>query len=113
MPSVDAPSSKSNQEAQSQDMNHELRRALSGAIGALSGRQTTESFYAVTWEELAQQQIQRIEGTGTAARPTELERIDRLEQVVLSAVAKIREIPPERFLPRDRNADVNTPLNPL
>ena len=112
MPSVDAPSQQANQEAPSLDLNLELRRVLNQSVGAVLGRQTTESFYALTYEELADQQIERIEGKGTETRPNELERVNKIESDLINAVAQIRNIPPESFLLADPDRDVNTPLEP-
>ena len=58
----------------------------------------------------ADQQIERIEGKGTATRPNELERVDKIESDLLNAVAQIRDIPPENFLLADPTRDVNTPV---
>lgn len=110
MPNVDSPSQQANQEAPSLDLNLELRRVLNQSVGAVLGRQNTESFYALTYEELADQQIERIEGKGTATRPNELERVDKIESDLLNAVAQIRDIPPENFLLADPTRDVNTPV---
>lgn len=85
---------------------------LNQSLGAVQGRQTTESFFALTYEELADQQIERISGQGTATRPNELERVNRVEQDLLNAVAQIRNIPPEQFLLSDSTRDVNTPVDP-
>ncbi len=112
MPSIDAPSAEANKEAPSLDLNLELRRVLNQSIGAVLGRQATESFYALTYEELADQQIERIEGNGSSTRPNELERVNKIESDLLSAVEQIRNIPPENFLLADPTRDVNTPIDP-
>jgi hypothetical protein len=112
MSSVDAPSNQENQEAQALDQNFELRRILNQALGAVQGRQTTESFFALTYEELADQQIERIEGKGTTTRPNELERINQIESDLLNLVSQVRNVPPENFLLSDRSRDVNTPVEP-
>lgn len=112
MPSVDDPSQPENREQALQDQNYELRRVLNQSIGAVLGRQATESFYALTYEELADQQIERIEGKGTTTRPNELERVNKIESDLLNAVAQIRQIPPEKFLLSDPARDVNTPAEP-
>lgn len=112
MPSVSAPSQTAKQEAVSLDMNMSLRSILSRAVGSVLGRQLSESFHAVTYEELADQQIERIEGQGTSTRPNELERLASLESDLLNAVAQIRNIPPENFILADRSVDVNTPVDP-
>jgi hypothetical protein len=112
VPSVDSPSQQANKEAPALDLNEELRRVLNQSIGAVLGRQSTESFYAVTYEELADQQIERIEGKGTETRPNELERVNKIESDLLNAVSQIRTIPPENFLLADPTRDVNTPVEP-
>lgn len=112
MPNVDSPSQESNKEAAALDLNLELRRVLNDSVGAVLGRQTTESFFALTFEELADQQIERIEGKGTDVRPNELERVSKIESDLLNAVAQIRNIPPENFLLSDPGKDVNTPVEP-
>ncbi len=111
MPSVDSPSQQSNQEAESLDLNTELRRVINNSVGSVLGRQTSESFFALTYEELADQQIERISGKGTATRPNELERVNRIEQEMLSLVTQVRNIPPEKFILSDSSQDVNTPVD--
>lgn len=83
---------------------------LNQAVGAVQGRQVAESFFAVTYEELADQQIERIEGKGTTTRPNELERLDKIESDLLNAISQIRDIPPENFILADQTRDVNTPV---
>ena len=77
------------------------------------GRQTTESFYALTYEELLEAQIKRISDKGTDVRPSELERVDKVESELLSVVAQLRKLPPESFLLKDPSRDVNTPVDPV
>jgi hypothetical protein len=91
-----------------QDLNVELRRVLNDAYGFVLGRQATQTFGAVTYEELADQQIARIEGAGTELRPNELTRIDRVEQDLKNLIAQVRDIPPERFLLQNPETDTNT-----
>ena len=83
---------------------------LNQAVGAVQGRQVAESFFAVTYEELADQQIERIEGKGTITRPNALERLDKIESDLLNAISQIRDIPPENFILADQTRDVNTPV---
>ncbi len=112
MPSVDAPSQQANREADGLDLNTELRRVINNAVGAVQGQQTTNSFFAVTYEELADQQIERISGKSTSTRPNELERVDKIEQDMLALVQQVQNIPPEKFLNSDATQDVNTPTDP-
>lgn len=112
MPSVDSPSSQANQESDSLDLNFQLRLVINQSLGAVQGRQTSESFAAITYEELADQQIERITGPGTSTRPNELERVNKIASDMLNAVAQIRSIPPEKFILSDPAQDVNTPVDP-
>lgn len=112
MPSIDSPSSQANQEADSLDLNFQLRQVINQSLGAVQGRQTSESFAAITYDELADQQIARITGPGTTTRPNELERINKIASDMLNAVAQIRNISPEKFILSNVSQDVNTPVDP-
>jgi hypothetical protein len=105
-------SSQSDKEADSLDKNEELRRVIGQALGAVQGRQTTESFYALTYEELADAQIKRISDKGTDVRPNEIERVKKVQSDLLSLIAQVRALPPESFIMADSSRDVNTPVVP-
>lgn len=92
-----------------QSQNLELRKALSDAYASVEGYKATQSFNALTFEDLADQQIERIEGADTEARPNEKNRVQRVLNNVLQAVTKIKEMPPESFAKQDAARDVNTP----
>lgn len=100
-------SSKDDPKLQSQNL--ELRRALNDAYASVEGAKAVQSFNAITFEDLADQQIERISGADTEARPNELNRVTRVLNNVLQAVAKIKEMPPESFAKQDADRDVNTP----
>ena len=112
MASADAPSQKAQEEGPAQNLNIELRRALNNAYAFVLGEQSTQSFNALTYEELADEQIERIEGPGTEARPNALERIDLIERDLENAIEQIRSQPPEAFILRDESQDVNTSVEP-
>jgi hypothetical protein len=112
VPSVASPSQQSQQESNGLDLNFQLRLVINQSLGAVQGRQTAEAFAAITYEELASQQIERITGAGTTTRPNELERVNKIESDMLNAVQQIRNIPPESFLLNDPSRDVNTPVDP-
>lgn len=97
---------------ETQDRNTRLRRDLSNAYASLQGEQTSKSFSAYTFEEALDAQIERIEGEGTKLRPNLLERVDNIESRVLQAVNQIKEMPPEDFIQKDEEQDVNTPSEP-
>lgn len=113
MASSDATTSTHAEEAQSQDLAFELRRVLSNSYAFVLGEQATQSFSALTYEELADDQIERIEGKDVVpGRPNELERVDRLQRELTDAIQKIKQIPPEKFIESDSRRDVNTPVEP-
>lgn len=92
-----------------QARNLKEREALGNAYAALVGQQSIQAWSAFTLEEAVDAQIEAIEGKSTDKRPNQLERVDRIEQDCLSAIAALREIPPEQFLEPDPENDVNTP----
>lgn len=94
---------------QLQSQNLEIRTALSDAYAAVEGFKAAQSFSALTFEDLADQQIERLEGADTEARPNERRRIQRVLNNVLQAVAKVKAMPPEAFAKADPSRDVNTP----
>lgn len=100
-------SPKDDPKAQSQNL--ELRRALGDAYSAVEGAKSVQSFSALTFEDLADQQIQRIMGPDTQARPNELNRVKRVLSNVISSVAKIKSMPAAAFAKMDPARDVNTP----
>ncbi len=92
-----------------QAQNLELRKALNDAYASIEGGKSVQSFSALTFEDLADAQIQRISGPDTEARPNELNRVKRTLNNVIQAVAKIKAMPPESFAKQDPARDVNTP----
>jgi hypothetical protein len=91
-----------------QSQNLEIRESLNNAYAAIEGQKSVQSFAAFTFEDALDLQIERIEGADTDARPNELHRIDKIENNVVAAVAKVKAMPPTAFVePRD-DRDVNT-----
>jgi hypothetical protein len=92
-----------------QTRNDRSRESLSDAYGALVGQQNVQTWSAFTFEEAVDAQIETIEGPSTDKRPNLLQRVDKIEQDALSAIAALRETPPEQFLEPNPDQDVNTP----
>jgi hypothetical protein len=91
-----------------QSQNLEIRESLNNAYAAVEGQKAVQSFAAFTFEDALDLQIERIEGADTELRPNELHRVDKIESNVVSAVAKVKVMPPSAFVePRD-DRDVNT-----
>jgi hypothetical protein len=94
-----ADSTKANQdETDKQEAEaDELRTAVANAYAFSVGQEAAESFSAITFEELLQQQIDRIEGTTTNMRSNLLDRIEKVKTDVLTAVETIRSKPADYF----------------
>lgn len=97
-----------NEESSLQRYHMEQRRAVNNAYAALEGEKNIQSFSAFTFEDAVDLQIEAIEGKGTQIRPNQLERVDRVEKELVNAVEKLKQVPPEAFLDKDENRDVNT-----
>lgn len=91
------------------DLAQRFRIALSDAYAFVRGRETVQSFNATTFEDLAQEQIDRLTGKGTGTRPSEVARVQRVENEVVSAASKIKKMPASAFNSPDGEKDVNTP----
>jgi hypothetical protein len=96
------------QDQATQAQNLKEREALGNAYASLLGQKDVQSWASFTFEEALDTQIEDIEGASTAKRPNQLDRVTRIEQSALNAIAKLREVPPEQFIDPDDEADVNT-----
>lgn len=96
------------QDEKQQALNLELRQDIGNAYASVKGSELSKSFASITYEELLDQQIERISGQSFDQRPNEMERIDKTEQRLLAAIEKVRALPPEVFRRPDPNKDVNT-----
>lgn len=94
------------------DLSLRLRTIVSNAYAFVKGRETTQSFSAITFEDLAQAQIDRLSGKGTATRPNVIARIKGIEDQLLSFANQIKQTDPSAFLMADSTQDVNTPAVP-
>lgn len=93
-----------------QSQNLKLRTAISDAYAAVEGYKSVQTFNAITFEDLADQQIERISGKDSQSRPNELNRVKRVVENLKQAVAQIKTLPPEAFADADKDRDVNTPV---
>ncbi len=87
----------------------EQRRAVNNAYGSLQGQSIADTFAAFTFEEAADAQIERIEGTDTQQHPNLLNRTENVKQNLLKAIEQLKEVPPEKFLDVNLRDAVNTP----
>lgn len=104
-------SKKEDEEDKKQNDNIELRRALNDAYAFIEGQKLTQSFSTVAFEELMDEQIQRIEGTPPpgSTKPNELDRITKMKAELVAAVEKIKALPNDAFKKVRDNNNVNTP----
>jgi hypothetical protein len=91
------------------DLTFQYRTIVARAYGFVAGQQTNQTFEAITFEELAAQQIDRLSGKGSAGRANAIQRIQRVAQDLQSTAAQIKQTDPSAFLVPDANKDVNTP----
>lgn len=95
---------------QAQEQSLELRIALNNAYAFVEGAKAVQSAASVTYEELLDQQLERIAGAGTSSRPNALNRIDKVLSDVQQAVAKIKSLPDDAFRDHNPETDVNTTI---
>jgi hypothetical protein len=101
-------SGNSQDDPQLQQQNQNIRIALSDAYAAIQGDQANQTFSAISFEELCQQQITAINGPDTQMRPNQLDAIQQVLNNVTQAVMQIMNAPPDQFLEPDSTRDVNT-----
>lgn len=106
-----AKNEEQSEEFRLQKLHLDQRRALNNGYAALVGQQTTQTFLAFTFEDAVDLRIEAIEGAADQLRPNLLDRVDRVENELLAAVEKLKEVPPEQFLNADPDRDVNTDPN--
>lgn len=97
-----------NEERRVQDLHAAQRRAINNAYAALLAQANIETFQAFTFEEAVDAQIERIEGAGTDLRPNLKGRTERIRNLVVKAAEELKKIPPDQFLDKDEERDVNT-----
>lgn len=94
------------------DLSLQLRQTISDAYAFVRSREVSSSFSAVTFEDLAQQQLERLSGNGTPTRPSYAARVEGVANAVRAAAEKIKSLPADAF--KNTNKNVNTPvLQPL
>jgi hypothetical protein len=93
-----------------EDANTNIRVSVDNAYGFIKGMETTTSFYAVTFEEMVQQQMDRLTGNNLGGRSA-IERMTKIRNELTGAIQAIKSIPPDQmFSQEDNNATcVNTP----
>jgi len=95
--------------AQQQEQNLQLREALNNAYGFIEDQKSVQTFSTITFEELMDQQIERLVGADTDSRPNVFNRITKIKESVVKAVENIKSLPDNAFVDADPDTDVNTP----
>lgn len=96
------------EDATTQAQNLALRKDLADAYASIEGAKQVQSFAALTFEELLDQQIERIEGADRVDKPNEINRVARTLARVVGAVGRVQSLPDEAFVAPDPQYDVNT-----
>lgn len=86
----------------------EFRRVVSAAVGAIRSDEVRSSYSALSLEELIDKAIARLEESDDTARPSRLQRIQRVKADLEANIEAMKNTPPELFRRTDANGDVNT-----
>ena len=80
-------------------LNLKMREMLANAYGFVRGRQYTDSIANITYEELLDKAIGRIEGTKgrSEVRATKLDRIKKIKNEIAQAVTTVKSKPPSAW----------------
>lgn len=80
-------------------LNLKMREMLASAYGFVRGRQYTDSISNITYEELLDKAIDRIEGTRgrSDVRATKLDRIEKIKSEIAQAVTTVKSKPPSAW----------------
>lgn len=89
-------------------LNQQMREILASAYGFIRGREATKGFSSLTYDQLLDSAIGRIEGTDGRGevRATLLDRIDRIKNEIVEAVKTVKERPPHEWV--IEGSDTNT-----
>src|ERR1035437_1547515 len=99
----------SNDNAQAQQQNLDLRSALNDAYSAVQGAASVQSCSNYTFEDALTAQIADIQAPGTDTRPNELTMVQNILNKVTQAAQKIMSLPADQFVDAQGDRDVNTP----
>lgn len=95
-------------------LNLQMREVISRAYTFVRGRQYTETVANITYEELLDAAIDRIEGTKgrSDVRATKLDRVDKIKQEISQAVDTVKSLPPNHWqLQNEESVSVEEAMN--
>jgi hypothetical protein len=93
--------------SQDTTLTQNIRRSINDAYAAVKGQEAVNSFSALTFEELVEQQLVRYEGETSGPKPNEITRIQGVKESLLASVAQIEKIK-KALLKPDAERDTNT-----
>ena len=91
----------------------EFREPLAAANTFVETFRSTQTAAAVTFEDCLDALIRRVDGDGTAMRPSKLSKIETLRANVVTVTEKIKATKAEKFRSADTEDDVNTAVESL
>lgn len=95
-------------------LNLQMREIISRAYAFVRGREYTETIANITYEELLDRAIDRIEGTKgrSEVRDTRLDRVKRIKAEIEQAVDTVKKQPPSAWaLDNDDRVDPKDAMN--
>lgn len=93
---------------QSREQLQEFRRIVSSAVGELRASQVRDAYAALSIEELMDQHVERMSGTGKGV-VSRKQRLEKLYDQFTGSIEAMKNTDPSRFRIRDTENDVNTP----
>ena len=97
------------QQAQ-EDLTANMRLAVNNAYGFIKGMENAASFYVVTFEEMMQQQMDRLNGTNVGGKSAK-SRIKTVKDDLVSNINAIKNIPQDQIYGDDPKNVVNSKAN--
>jgi hypothetical protein len=91
-----------------QQFADQARLVVANAYAFVRGQEAQESFSALTFEDLLQQQVDVISGKPGNNRPNQIERIKKVAADLRVMAEKIKATDPKAFDLHDGDRDVNT-----
>ncbi len=98
------PSDKAKKNTQD-EFSQEVRRSLQTSYAHIKSMEALTSFEALTFEEAADQEIERLSGTPASGRLSVRARIEKDAEQLRTVIKQLKALPDEAF------ADPNNPVN--
>ena len=92
-----------------EDANTNIRVSVDNAYGFIKGMEMTTGFQTVTFEEMVQQQMDRLTGKNLGGRSA-IEQITKIRNDLVGAIQAIKSIPADQLFSEEQNnaTSVNT-----